>query len=332
MKSFVDVTSEDTALFSSIGIETASTCNRSCSFCPVSERKRDEDLMSEEMFEKIIDDLRELNYKKRVELYIYNEPTRDERLKDFIKWIRWSLPRACIMINTNGDYFKRPEDIWSYFEAGLTQMQINVYCQQDGRQEDPEKLAEAHKRAAYRQDRLQSWIDSLPLDQSRSLYQYLPSTHRVAKIIRKWGDYTAGIHHISNRSGNCSYKPLLAEPMKSGCTKPFRFLNINWKGDAILCCNDFYGETVAGNVRDRTVKELWNSYVYNIYRLKLQNKDRRIFLCEGCDFDGGPYQHNIQRVTFGKETDGLHLATDLTERKSLFHGQPTDHDAPKFAV
>lgn len=323
MTDAVDVIHNNIRLFSSIGIETASTCNRSCVFCPVSEHKRNDELMSWDMIKKIVQDLVDLNYKKRVELYIYNEPTRDKRLHEIIAYVRLRLPRACIMINTNGDYFKDREAIWSYFASGLNQMQINIYCAADGKQTDPEKLKKAHAVARNRFHLLQTWLDELSVEQDVSLYQYLPSFRQAAQVIRKFGDYADGIHHISNRSGNASYLPLLEEPLEKGCTKPFRFLNINWQGDSMICCNDFHGETNAMNVKESTLEEIWNCSEYHIYRLKLQNKDRNMFLCKGCDFDGGPYQHNIQHVTFGEVHDERYLKTDWTKRDTMFGRTPT---------
>ena len=104
-------------------------------------------------------------------------------------------------------------------------------------------------------------------------------------------------HTITNRAGLITWKPKLDKPMQRVCTKPFRFMNINWKGDAIVCCNDFYGAHPLGNVNTDSVVALWNSPAMNDYRLKLQDGDRSMELCANCDFPGGPYLHNIQRIT-----------------------------------
>lgn len=311
----VDVTEGKTRLFSSIGIETGAVCNRRCYFCPNAYAERPDEWMPDEVFDKIVSDLAKLRYDGRVEFYIYNEPTRDPRLLKLISKVRGRLPKACLMINTNGDYFKKRGDIVRLFEVGLNQLQINVYnaAEQAGKATSTAKGA---KSSQARFDKLQSWIDAIPgVSQTASLYQKIPPSRRAAKVVKKWGGGEAkgGVNHISNRSGNIpDLKPLLDEPMERGCTKPFRFLNINWMGDAILCCNDYHGETTVGNVRERSLEDLWNDGVLQVYRLKLQNKDRDLFFCAGCDFDGGPYQHNIQPVTFGDERDQEILKADLS--------------------
>jgi len=310
----VNVTKNKTALFSSIGIETGAVCNRRCYFCPNAYAERADEWMSDELFEKVIGDLVKLNYKGRVELYIYNEPTRDPRLLDMIAQVRGRLPRACIMINTNGDYFKRKGDIVRLFEAGLNQLQVNIYNAKESATPDHAKVNRGAKACEKRFAQIKGWIDEIPgVSQTTSLYQKMPSSRRAAKVVKKWaGGETTGVNHISNRSGNIGdLKPALEEPLKKGCTKPFRFLNVNWLGQAILCCNDFHGETDVGNVKDRDLEDLWNDGILHVYRLKLQDKDRDLSFCAGCDFDGGPYQHNIQRVTFGAERDKKILAADL---------------------
>lgn len=286
-------------LFSSIGIETSAVCNRRCVFCPNHDFTRPDDQMSMEMFNKVLQDLVDLKYKRRVELYIYNEPMRDPRLLEFIALVRDALPRACIMINTNGDYLHGPEGIESLFNAGLNQLQINVYSAYDG----TEHAERGVQLARRRHEILQGWLDQFDwIDQESSLYQYAPSSHTRAQVVAKYGVeqgvYTIdGIHHISNRSGNISFKPPLEEPLAKMCTKPFRFLNINWKGDGILCCNDYHGETAFGNVMERSVEDIWNDVELHRIRYRLQNHDRDVSICKTCDFDGGPYQWNVDHVT-----------------------------------
>lgn len=317
------VPDEEIKLFSSIAIEISAKCNRHCHFCPNSEFARPDEQMSTKMFGEIIADLRNLKYKGRVEFYIYNEPTRDKRLVDFIEFTRAQLPSACLMINTNGDYFKSAADIKKFFDAGLNQMQINIYSANDKYNEG--KAFESGVRfAEARFNVIKGWVTQLELDQSTTLYQNIGAHKKACKVVKRFGVTKAsktidGVTPLSNRSGNVpNFHEELKEPLKQHCTKPFRFLNINWQGQAILCCNDYYGETNMGNIKTHTLTEIWNHAAFNIYRLKLQNKDRGIFMCAGCDSHGGYYPHMINKVTHGKAKDAELLANDLTKRESIF--------------
>ncbi len=280
--------------------------------------------MSSESFNYIIADLKSLKYKGRVEFYIYNEPTRDKRLLTFIEYTRQQLPSACLMINTNGDYFKSSADIKKFFDAGLNQMQINIYSANDKYAPDSLAFKTGVSFAESRYIKIKAWVDSLEVSQSTTLYQNIGAHKKACKVVKRFGvtkesKTIDGVTPLSNRSGNVpNFHEELKEPLKQHCTKPFRFLNINWQGQAILCCNDYYGETNMGNVKTHTLTEIWNHAAFNIYRLKLQNKDRDIFMCAGCDSHGGYYPHMINKVTHGKAKDAELLKKDLKTRGSVF--------------
>lgn len=322
---------EHVALFNTIAIEIASKCNRTCHFCPNSYHKREDVFMEDDTVFAIIKQLKELKYKGRIEWYIYNEPTRDDRLIFFITHARLMLPSCCQMINTNGDYFKSAADIDALFAAGLNQMQINIYSSSDN-SDDLKVFENGVRLATTRKDLLQSWVDSLEyIDQTKSLYLNCGPKKKLAKVIAKYGisdkfghqkEQLAGFHSLVNRAGNIG-DFLQAQTLEKPCTKIFRFLNINYSGDAIICCNDYYGETNLGNVHTHTLLQIWNSYEFNLYRLKLQNKKRDCFLCQKCDYNGGYYPHMCDTVTFGDEIDEKYLSTDFTKRESLFKNKPT---------
>jgi hypothetical protein len=161
------------------------------------------------------------------------------------------------------------------------------------------------------------------VDQQGSLYHNAPPTVRRAQVVQKWGitpEHTdlPGIHYISNRSGNLpGFLPPLQQSLKRGCVRPFRTFNVNWKGDGILCCNDYHGEVTLGNVLTQGVEAVWNDVRHHIFRLKLQNRDRDIALCDVCDFAGGVYTHLVQKVTFGSKLDKEILAADLSTMKEV---------------
>ncbi len=295
-------------LFSSLAIETASLCNRKCFFCPVAYNTRPDVYMPLDLIDKMLEELKTLNYRGRLEWYIYNEPTRDKRLPELILRARRALPYICQMINTNGDYFKSAEDIQKLFDAGLNQMQINIYSARDGNP-DLVKIESGVKLASFREAKIGLWVNSLGISQTESLYQNIGHNKRAIKVVGKYGisgetkdSDLEGPNHFSNRSGNVTpFRSALTKPLDKMCTRPFRFLNVNYDGEALLCCNDYHGVLPIGNVKDETLEDLWNSEVLNKYRIKLQNKKRNAVLCDVCDFKGGPYQHMIDHVTTGSQ-------------------------------
>jgi len=319
MLKLVDVNKNDVRLFGSIAIEIASKCNRTCYFCPNGCNTQEDLFMNIENIKKCLLELSELKYKGRIEWYIYNEPTRDPRLLEIVKLAKELVPRACQMINTNGDYFKSSNDIKKLYDAGINQIQINVYSNKDG-SSDIIKFNKGVEIAKKRETVLNGFLDECNIDKSLSLYQNIGSKKKAGLVVKKYGigktikdSEVQGSNGFTNRSGNVEgFRGGLVEPIKKHCTRPFRFLNINYKGDGILCCNDYHGETKFGNITDKSLIEIWNDVSFNIYRLKMQNKDRACFLCDKCDFNGGYYPHLIDNVTFGEQEDKSLLKADLS--------------------
>lgn len=301
---------EKVPLFNTIAIETSALCNRTCVFCPNHTTTRPDEYLSGTLIRKIIRELAVLRYKGRITTYIYNEPMRDERLPQILEYISLTLPRACVMVSTNGDYLKGADDIRRLFAAGVRQLVINIYSAADGCG-DPVKEAKGTAIAAARADDIENILTLLGVDQTSSMYEYVPEGVCRARVERKYGvtKDTKRLHQfeLTNRSGNIQWMaPSLKEPLAAMCVRPWRFLNINWKGDAILCCNDYHGTTAFGNVADRTVEELWNDVNFNRYRLALQQKDRHVPLCDKCDYSGGLFRHMIHPVTFGSAEADAH--------------------------
>jgi hypothetical protein len=106
--------------------------------------------------------------------------------------------------------------------------------------------------------------------------------------------------------------PAAAAPLERMCVKPFRLLNINWRGEALLCCQDYHAEVSYGGLADSTLTELWNHPVMNLYRTRLLVKDRSLPLCRVCDCHAGAYPGNVPRpdgeVADAEEVEGLYEA------------------------
>lgn len=338
----IDVRTNHTTLFTCLSIETGSRCNRRCAFCPVSTDTRDDEWMPMEMIEKILADLVRLGYKQRLVFHSYNEPTRDERLVDIIRMFRVTLPKVCMMFNTNGDYFKTADDIKKYFYAGLNQMQINVYSAGDG-SANHTRIMSGIESAKKRYVFLKELVDSINwIDQTASIYNHIGADGKACEVVPKW-DFqptkshdnhmptkkhkASTRHHIANRAGNIpDFMPALDEPLSKMCVRPFREMIINWRGDAVLCCNSYSksgeeSQASVGNVMEKPIEELFNDPRFHIYRVKLQAKDRNIYLCDKCDYSGGFYTHNVPHVTFGAERDEQIITADMRSKEAAGFGE-----------
>lgn len=85
-------------------IETINRCNSTCSFCSANrnEDSRPFNKMEDNLFQKIINELAQMNYSGYISLFVNNEPFMDTRIISFHQYMREKLPQAKIKFFTNG--------------------------------------------------------------------------------------------------------------------------------------------------------------------------------------------------------------------------------------
>lgn len=68
------------------------------------------------------------------------------------------------------------------------------------------------------------------------------------------------------------------------CEYPLSSQVILWNGDVVLCCLDFNANFVIGNIKDNSLKEIWESYLVRKWRS--QAIRRSLPLCKNCSYAG----------------------------------------------
>lgn len=241
----------DSKLPLQIQIETNNTCTRKCWFCKFSQVRQDPGFyeMSGPLFETILSQLKQLNFRGRVCLYGINEPLMDPHLLYRIKKLRLACPSAFLTLDTNGDLLNH-ELIEALDAAGLDGLMINAY--------DTPALK---RMAEFRSHRIVTVCDSRGKDQ-----------------------------RVENRGGSILRKTHLFDPQKfqqNDCQRPSTALQINVKGDVVLCCGDMYGDVVFGNIQDQQITDIWMSDKLVSWRRQLKENGRKgLTLCDGCSHDG----------------------------------------------
>jgi hypothetical protein len=277
-------------LFNRFSLETSSYCNRSCSFCPVSNGARpNQILMREELFEKILWELHELQYDGILSLFFLNEPTLDKRLfKGDNPWcsrIRQALPKATIYASTNGDAFRSVEDIAALFDAGLTVLNLNIYDSgpeqalkyrtwaEEGDSQDLWELTE-HKYRKHSVRRRYLAISDMRME--RDDY----------KIVDSWM-----VKNADQREG-------ITAPQRH-CARTHRHLITQYDGRVPLCCgidNLVENALFVGDLNTQSIEEIWNCEELYKYRWFLQHARRELPWCSTCNHRMA-YSHVVRFVT-----------------------------------
>jgi MoaA/NifB/PqqE/SkfB family radical SAM enzyme len=277
--------------FTTLCLEITSDCNRKCSFCPVAYGTRPREEMALLDIERVADELAQLRYRGRVEFYIYNEPLKNRAvLYSALEAFRLRVPTATLMIATNGDFLKGSADIADLFARGLQQLILNAYT-------------------AKQFPMFTQWAAAFPEALKNDVYSALPRGQAALRVYDKSTPecFGTGVFRLQNRAGNVppqEHIETVTEPVERMCVKPFRLLNINWRGEALVCCNDYHGDVVAGRFPAQSLEAIWNGPVLSAYREHLLRKDRSLPLCRACDCHAGAYPHNVDKTPGPAATDG----------------------------
>ena len=254
---------------SSIELSINGACNRRCFFCPrVDENKYPNilDSLDIKVFERLVMDLRKINFDGRMSFSGFCEPLLTKNLDDYIKIIRSNLPKVQIEIVTNGDPILAKNGVGrikELYKVGLNNCRVSLY---DG----PHQI-----------ELFENIKKELKLNDEEF-------------IIRKrylGPEESYGIT-ISNRAGSVEIKnevfelKALEEPLKQPCYYPFYKVLIDHDGDVLICSNDWKKELPVGNIKNESLIDVWSNSKFLSVRKKLMEGNRNHKPCNVCDVNG----------------------------------------------
>jgi len=239
-------------LFKHIEIETINRCNGNCSFCPINKREdpRPKVIMTWEMFEGIIEQLKELNYSGRLALFSNNEPLLDERIIEWNVYARNQLPNARIHMFTNGTLLTL--DKFKALVQVLDELIIDNYQQEL-------KLIKPCQEIVKYCDRHPELIE------------------KVTIVLRKPDEI------LTTRGGTAPNKKNIKEYGDDRCVLPSKQMIIRPDGKISLCCNDPLGKYTLGDLSKERLIEIWNGDKFKAVRKALYKGRGNWGQCKYCD-------------------------------------------------
>ena len=243
---------DNSFMFNVIEFELNSDCNRRCRYCPNVSAKRPAGYMEDHLFRKLIDELGEMNYEGRVSYHFYGEPLLDERLPDFVDYTKRVVPNARAVLFTNGDFLTL-ESFRNLLRRGLDSVFITQHD------------------------------DALPPNLRMIQAQATPEERQ------RLGLRLIGEVELCNRGGLIEAMDRPAAPLPLPCTLGLSLLVVTKDGNVVRCCNDYFETEVVGNVRNRSLREVWADENVNSFREALSRGDRSTSaLCRNCNFAQRP--------------------------------------------
>jgi radical SAM protein with 4Fe4S-binding SPASM domain len=238
-------------LFETVQIETFNRCNGVCSFCPANKNvdTRKPVKMSDELFEKITDELGEMEYSGRIAMFSNNEPLLDEKLEERAKIAKTKCPKAHVYIYTNGTLMT--VERLKKMEPWLDEIIIDNYNDE--------------------------------LEINENLKPIVKMCEADSKLDKKVIIHLRKINEVLYTRGGQSPNNDKREVRDYPCYLPFNQLVIRPDGKVSLCCSDALGVMTLGDVSRDTLETVWYSPEYQEIRKKVFADIAGIDLCRYCD-------------------------------------------------
>lgn len=239
-------------LFDHIEIETVNRCNGNCGFCPVSKANdtREYREMSQELFEKIINELSDINYSGKLALFSNNEPFLDENIIERHRYARKKLPNARMHLFTNGTLLTLEKFI--EIVDLLDELVIDNYHQELKLIKTAEKIVEYCE-------------------------QHPELKKKVTVVLRKPQEI------LTSRGGDAPNRKDMVSYGDDRCILPYKQMIIRPDGKVSLCCNDPLGKNTLGDVRKDSILTVWNNDRFKMVRKCLYEGRKNWKHCVYCD-------------------------------------------------
>jgi hypothetical protein len=207
-----------------VEIENHSYCNRTCWFCPNAfmDRRSVNHLMSDALFDKIIRDLQTINYSQTLVWSRYHEPMADESIYARVSEARRRLPKAYLVITSNGDYLNK-RSLARLENIGLDRLLLDLYLP-DHREHDPTELASSLEKFRKRTELVV---------EEKAEREYAISGSSI-KITMGAPIYTK--ENMSTRGGLMELPKSKTYRRRATCFAPVHHVVIDYDGRGMLCC------------------------------------------------------------------------------------------------
>ena len=248
-----------TPLFQHVNIQTNNRCTRRCPFCYHGLVKAITPcFISEELFQKTIQELHDLDFSGRVSLYEMNEPLTDKRIFALLRYTRDYLPQTLLFLATNGDLLTESVG-QALFDNGLDLLHVNSY--------DPAALA-----------RNASIVRNLRRQGHRVIH--------IPQLFKRGWRSRAG--HLRQH---------YQSPVKAPCELVYKQIVIKPDGTVCSCSHDFFNQNEMGNVAATSLKAIWFGEKFERLRHRLADGRRsQASLCRQCDYKGYGDHIRIKRL------------------------------------
>lgn len=264
-------------------IELTEGCNLRCKMCGIQGIREKAGgpykYMTAQVADRIASQMREVGWTAKVEFAMRGEPLMNPIVDQIIQIFRSELPHAHLMITSNAIPLLKPpgvqENVLGLFGAGLNILALDSY---------QSSLKAIEKVRALRLNSVEVFDYTSGENKASPYTKVKANVKRIflmedmeaaimsgTKVGTKVGSNHAGVG-----------LPPLKEPLKARCARPFREMTIYHDGAVPLCCNDWRGKYMCGDIMKQDILEIWDGSILDAARRHLYHYQRDFRPCDVC--------------------------------------------------
>jgi len=261
-----------------VQIESTNICNAKCVFCPRDDMHRRQGIMSVELFRKIVDECAELGI-THVRMHNYGEAFIDRKLVEKVRYAKQKGIKEVGMIS-NGSLITEPV-ARGMIDAGLDA--INISVDAAGKEVfESTRVGLKYDKVIANIERLVRLRTETGRRRPKLILSFVRQNNSADEqaFIQHWSKVADKIHvtDLHNWAGTLNTESDVNYP----CYRPWLTFTVLWDGRVSLCCADFDGKTILGDLNTQSIAEVWNAQPYrDARRQHLESGGPDI--CRACD-------------------------------------------------
>lgn len=261
-----------------VQIEATNICNAKCVFCPRDEMGRTQGIMPMDLFRKVADECAALGI-THVRMHNYGEAFVDRQLVEKIRYAKQAgIPEVGLI--SNGSLIT--EDVArGMIEAGLDA--INISLDAAGKEVfETTRVGLKYDKVMAAIERILRIRGELGRVRPKLILSFVRQDNSAEEqaFIERWRTRADKVHvtDLHNWAGTLHAESGVNFP----CYRQWLTFTVLWDGRVSLCCADFDGREILGDLRTSTIREIWNNDRYReVRRAQLDHGGPSI--CQSCD-------------------------------------------------
>lgn len=286
---FLDIEKTKDINLDVLGIEFTSICDLNCKWCSLDD-SRPKGYMDPELFKKILEKVSQPNaHIKHIPLHHSGETLLHPKFREMLEILsnkRKNTPNfPYVSLLTNATVLD-DNKIKAILETdAIDYIRFSI---DGGNKKDFENIRRGAKwyKVLYNVNNFLNKNKETGKNIKTAIFSITPNPYKnmskeFKELVKKVDEYKITLPHNWDGSKDLGLK---FEPLKGGCWRALRSMDILWDGRVVPCCIDLNGRGIIGDLKTQTLSEIYHGKERKDILNKMKNKQRdEIELCKNCN-------------------------------------------------